>query len=133
MTLLYLETANACIGFGVFVAFLVTFIVALSNLDCCVDTSSIDNATLAELRYVGDTVTSTLSDLDIDIDSYGPALKVGCQLASVNCPHKISGVAVASIVTGVVAVLTFLMGLWFRAERHKQYAKRGRMRLYPDL
>ena len=133
MTLIYFEAANAFVGVGVFIAFLVTFIVALSNLDCCVDTSNIDNATLAELRYVGETVTFTLSDLDIDVNSYGPALKVGCQLAALNCPHKISGVAVASIVTGVIAVLTFLLGLWFRSERHKQYARRGRVQLYPDL
>ena len=133
MALAYLEAANACVGIGVFIAFLVTFIVALANLDCCVDTSNIDNATLAELRYVGDTVTSTLSDLDIDVDSYGPALKVGCQLAALNCPHKISGVAVASIVTGVISVLAFLLGLWFRAERRKTYARHGRKQLYPEL
>lgn len=134
----YVEAANACVGIAVGIAFIVTFSVAAANGGFVnMDDTGADNATLANLHYAADTVTDELSALDIDVDAYGPAIKVGCQLAKtqtgVGCPHKISGVAVGSIVTGVLAVLALLLGLYFRHERRSKSVRRRHARLYPDL
>lgn len=127
------EGVNACLGLSLLITFIVTLSVALANADCCIDTSSLDNATLTQLHYATDTVTATLSDLDIDVDAYGPVVQVGCRLAEIECPHKISGVAVASIVTGIMSVLFLLLGLALRVDRRTRRSRNGRVRLYPEL
>lgn len=132
------EVVNFCLGIALSITFVVTFSVAIANGGFVnVDDTGADNATLATLHYAADTVTEDLASLDIDIDAYGPAVKIGCRMAQaqtgVGCPHKISGVAVTSIVTGVLSVLSLLMGLWFRTQRRQQYGRRGRVQMYPDL
>ena len=133
MVSLLAEGVNAFIGLSLLITFIVTLSVALANADCCIDTSSLDNATLTQLHYATQTVTSTLSDLDIDVDAYGPVVQVGCRFAEIECPHKISGVAVASIVTGTLSVLFLLVGIAFRTDRSMRRSRNGRTRLYPDL
>jgi len=134
MALGWVECANAVVGIGVGIAFIVTFSVAAANggfVD--VDATGADNTTLATLHYAADRVTETLSDLDIDIDTYGPAVQVGCRMAEVECPHKISGVAVGSIVTGTLSLLFFLVALWLRSQRVTKQRGRRLEGGYPDL
>ena len=131
---MWAEAVNGVLGLAVGITFIVAFSVAAANGGFVnVDDTGADNTTLATIHYAADAVTNLTSVLDIDIDAYGPAVKIGCQLAEVECPHKITGVAVASIVTGVLALLQLLLGLWFRADRRQKRNRRGAQQLYPDL
>jgi hypothetical protein len=128
------EAANVCVGLSLFITFIVTLSVAAANNGfVSVDDTGVGNNTRAALHSAQEAVTDELSSLDIDIDTYGPAIKVGCQLAEIECPTKISGVAVASIVTGILSLLSLIVALVLRARRRSKYANRGRVQLYPDL
>ena len=131
----WVEAANLCVGVGVSIAFVITFGVAAANggfVD--VDATNADNATLTTVHRMADAVTESLADLDIDIDSYGRAVQIGCRIAEFKCPHKISGVAVASISTGALAVCLLVVGLWLRTQRPERRYRGGRaQRLYPEL
>jgi hypothetical protein len=124
----WLEPVNVCLGAGVGIAFIVTISVAAANggfVD--VDATGADNYTRAAIHYAADRVTEELSSLDVDVPE--PA-RLGCRLAEVECPTKISGVAVASIVLGVLFVLQLLIGLFLRHRRREGYARRGKKKLY---
>jgi hypothetical protein len=128
------EALNLVVGVAVGITFIVTFSVAAANGGFVnVDDTGADNVTLATIHYAADALTNLTSALDIDIDTYGPTVRLGCKLAEVECPQKISGVAVASIVMGVLALLMLLLGLWLRAERRQKRGRNGARQLYPDL
>ena len=123
-----LESFNVCVGAGVGIAFIVTLSVAASNNGFVdVDATGADNYTRAALHYAADTVTDELSSLDVDVPE--PA-RLGCRLAEVECPSHISGVAVASIVLGVLFALQVTLGLVLRQRRRRHGARTGRSKLY---
>ena len=138
------EVVNLIVSLCLFVTFVTTLGVAIANADCCngnsmLGVSMLSNDTRAGFSYASETVTHKLSDLDIDVDNYGPALRTACGLVkyetntSLACPHKISGVTVTSIVMGILWVPTVAVGLYLRTERRKERRAHGRVQLYPDL
>lgn len=127
------EAANVAVASSLLTTFLVTLIVAASNNGFVdIDATGIDNSTLASLHYAADTVSTSLSPLDMDV---AETITLSCRLAEVSCPSKLSGVAVTSIVTGVLVVPSFLLGIYLRSRRLRTYGMTGgrrKLRDYPN-